>query len=121
MPGGGEDLACFLTPLAAAIILTILDRVVTRWKRISILNLLMWGGATGLMADHIINGELVPWPPFLTGWNPAAGIYPLIEEILFTGGLITASITALWGTVLIASKLRAILIPAKTRALFRAR
>ncbi|MEM4238805.1 MAG: hypothetical protein QXP49_03770 [Nitrososphaerota archaeon] len=60
-------MACFITPLAVAILLTILERVAPSWRRrVGLLNLLMWGGAVGLMADHVINGELVPWPPFLT-------------------------------------------------------
>ncbi|MCS7134225.1 MAG: hypothetical protein NZ921_05475 [Candidatus Caldarchaeum sp.] len=73
-----------------------------------LLRTLMWGCAVGLVADHVVNGELVPWPPFLTGWNPAAGILPILEEVVFVGGAVTLSVTAFWGLLLAAPKLMAL-------------
>lgn len=113
-------MACFITPLAAAILLSVLERVVPSLRgRMGLLRLLMWGGAVGLVADHVVNGELVPWPPFLTGWSPAAGLYPLLEEILLSGGLITVSISAFWGITLLIPRLRVAAILTKIRGPLR--
>ncbi len=113
-------MACFITPLAVAILLSIVERAAPGWRSVRPLSLLMWGGGIGLMADHVVNGELVPWPPFLTGWSPAAGLYPLIEEMLFTGGLITVSISAFWGAfLLLIPRLRAATLLTRIREPFR--
>ncbi|GBC72068.1 hypothetical protein HRbin02_01858 [Candidatus Calditenuaceae archaeon HR02] len=113
-------MACFITPLVVAILLSIFERAAPSWRgRVGLLSLLMWGGAVGLMADHVVKGELVPWPPFLTGWSPAAGLYPLVEEMLLTGGLITVSISAFWGIVLMIPKLRAASLLTKIRGPLR--
>lgn len=99
-------LACFITPLLAALILSVVNRRQWRWRdRFSLLTILMWGGAAALITDHVLTGELVPWPPFLTAWNPAHGLTMLLEEILFVGGTITSSIFAVWGLALVAPRL----------------
>ncbi len=113
-------MACFITPLVVAILLSMVGRAAPSWgRRLGPLSLLMWGGAVGLMADHVVNGELAPRPPFLTGWNPAAGLYPLLEEVLFTGGLITASISTLWMFALLIHRSRAAASFTKIRGPFR--
>ncbi|MEM1922768.1 MAG: hypothetical protein QXO86_05350 [Nitrososphaerota archaeon] len=99
-------MACFITPLVAAVLLSLADRRSGKWRSsLRLLTLLMWGGAAALVADHVITGELVPWPPFLTAWNPAEGLLPLLEEITFTGGAITISILGVWGVALLAPRL----------------
>ncbi|MEM0440410.1 MAG: hypothetical protein QXG52_03055 [Candidatus Caldarchaeum sp.] len=99
-------MACFLLPLTVAVLLSLAFVLSDEFReRIHLLNLLMWGCAIGLVADHVITGELVFHPPFLTGWNPAAGITSLVEEIVFTGGIITLSLTAFWSILTVAPKL----------------
>lgn len=99
-------MTCFLTPLLVAVFLSVGSFFSKKFgERTRFLRLLMWGCAVGLSADHVINGELVFHPPFLTGWNPAAGIMPLLEEIVFVGGTITLSVTAFWGIMAVAPKI----------------
>ncbi|MCS7146088.1 MAG: hypothetical protein RMJ28_05345 [Nitrososphaerota archaeon] len=113
-------MACFITPLVAAIVLSVAGWVSPRLReRFSLLRILMWGGAVGLVADHVVNGELVPYPPFLTGWNPASGLAPLLEELLFIGGPITLSITGLWGFMLVAPRLFSLPTLSRVRALLK--
>ncbi|MDW8084148.1 MAG: hypothetical protein RMI49_02985, partial [Candidatus Caldarchaeum sp.] len=99
-------MACFLTPLAAAVFLSVAAILSKRLnERTRLLRVLMWGCAVGLVADHVVNGELIPWPPFLTGWNPSAGLLPLFEELLYVGGAVTLSVTAFWGLALAVPKI----------------
>lgn len=54
------------------------------------LETMLWGGTVLLIVDHIMNGEIVFYPPFLTGEN-------ILEEILTNGVMMSAVCTAVWG------------------------
>lgn len=113
-------MACFITPLVVAIGLSLVGWLSPGLReRFSLLRILMWGGAVGLVADHVVNGELTPHPPFLTGWSPALGVQPLLEEMLFVGGPITLAITGVWGAALVVPRLLSLPAFARVRAMFR--
>ena len=122
-------MACFLVPMAEAVVMTCVEKhvsgrekkegVKTAQGRISLdraaaegriplsrklgwLNKMLWGGSIMLVADHVLSGEIIPGPPFLSAMaDPAAMLY----EIGTAGVLMAALVTAAWGAgVLIADR-----------------
>ncbi|MEM0217058.1 MAG: hypothetical protein QW612_05920, partial [Candidatus Bathyarchaeia archaeon] len=62
-------MACFLVPMALAIITSIIQktaRSLAEKLKLWILNALLWGGVILLALEHVWHAEVVPWPPFLT-------------------------------------------------------
>ena len=93
-------MACFITPLIAGVIVGIIKRV---WKttdklKLSALELMLLGGSLVLAAEHAWHGEIVPYPPFLTG-----GL--VLREVSVVGGSMTLAVTLVWITTLKLSKL----------------
>jgi hypothetical protein len=125
-----KTMACFTVPMAEAIIVTIIQKVVEknekkdnpgvslhqeldenphtgfRWSRkLGWLKNLLWGGVFLLAIEHIWHGEVVPWPPFLTAMNNPADIAPMLHEIATIGTAMALFVTLVWGImVLIADK-----------------
>ena len=81
---------CYIPPLAAAIVTTILWRQ-KRGPRTWWLNLMLYGGALFGVVDHLWHGEL-----FVISPKPA-------EDILL-GFIITATVFACWGVILALSR-----------------
>jgi phosphoribulokinase len=89
-------MACFITPMATGIVTTIFRKKVPAALKISWLNLMLWGGAVMLVVDHIANGEIVLYPPFLTAMQNPAAIPSMIQEIVTIGGTMTLAIILIW-------------------------
>ena len=118
-------MACFLVPAGEAVITTITQKVlenqekkeggekgqekgggVTWSRRLSWLNKLLWGGCILLAFEHIWHGEVVPWWPFLTAMENPADIGPMLEEMALFGGTMAATITVIWGIMILVVELK---------------
>jgi hypothetical protein len=98
-------MACFIAPAAIAIITTSLKKKIAPKYHLEWLNTMLWGGVIMLVVDHIANGEIVAYPPFLTAMKNPAGISVLLREVITVGGAMTIAIVAVWAImVAIANK-----------------
>lgn len=91
-------MACFITPLAAGIILWVLGR---RFKGCSRLKLgmliyLLVGGALVLAVEHLWYGEVTLYPPFLTAMQNPEDIPILLHEVSVVGSSMTFGVATLW-------------------------
>jgi hypothetical protein len=78
-------MGCFIVPGAAALLTTAFGKHVPEYLHINWLNLLLWGGTSGLVIDHIYNGEY-PW----TMTSSAVG------EVATLGTAVLAGCVAIW-------------------------
>jgi hypothetical protein len=91
-------MACLLVPTTAAIVTTAVRKKIPNQYHINWLLLMLWGGVLMLLVDHVISGELLPYPPFLT-----AGIEKIIPEIFAVGVPMTLIVIAAWILMIIFS------------------
>lgn len=99
-------MACFLVPMAVAIITSIIQKTMrdlSEKLKIWILNALLWGGVILLALEHMWHGEIVPWPPFLTAMANPADIPVMLHEMAITGAAMSAATFAAWGAILAVS------------------
>jgi hypothetical protein len=100
-------MACFLAPLAEAIVVSAVrfsvkkkekkEKIVSAWnKRLALLEKMLWGGELMLIVDHLISGELVPYPPFLTATSSPETTKIMLEEIWKVGGAMCLLVTTVW-------------------------
>ncbi|MBS7605522.1 hypothetical protein KEJ31_04385 [Candidatus Bathyarchaeota archaeon] len=100
---GGKNVACFLVPMALAVITSTIQRTargLSEKLKIWILNVLLWGGVILLALEHVWHGEVVPWPPFLTAMLNPADISLMLYEMATIGTTMTAVTVAAWGIIL---------------------
>lgn len=96
-------MACFLVPMALAIVTSIIQkatRSATEKLKLWLLNALLWGGAVLLALEHAWHGEVVPWPPFLTAMANPADIPVVLHETVTIGSAMSVVTLITWGTVL---------------------
>jgi hypothetical protein len=122
-------MACFLVPAGEAIVTTVVQKVsqkretkdggekakktgLTWSRRLSWLNKMLWGGTILLALEHIWHGEVVPWPPFLTAMANPANIAPMLHEMAVYGGAMAATITVIWGIMILVAELKTKAVPA---------
>ena len=89
-------MACFITPMATGIVTTIFRKKIPAALKIGWLNIMLWGGVAMLVIDHIANGEIVAYPPFLTAMQNPAAIPSMVQEIVLVGGAMTLAIIFIW-------------------------
>lgn len=89
-------MACFLVPMGAAILTTAVRKKVPDKYHINWLNLMLWGGVVMFAVEHISNGEVVLYPPFIT-----AGLPEVLPEMLRVGIPMTLSVFVIWGIMVI--------------------
>ena len=89
-------MACFITPMITGIFTTIFRKKIPAALKIGRLNLMIWGGIAMLVVDHIANGEIILYPPFLTAMQNPTEIPIVIQEIIVIGGTMTLAIIILW-------------------------
>lgn len=122
-------MACFIVPVAEAIVTTAIshtlkmkekkcsgalklrryksDKSESRlpfYKKLNQLSKLLWGGSALLAFEHVWHGEVVPWFPFLTAAESAEGISVMLHEIFTVGVTMSAIVTAVWIGMLIVSR-----------------
>lgn len=96
-------MACFITPLVTGIITSLISKV---WRgarkyRLDILSYILLGGSALLALEHAYHGEIVPYPPFLTG---AADLAGMLREMSIVGGSMTLASLGLWTSIFYTSK-----------------
>lgn len=117
-------MACFLVPMAEAIVTTVVQKVVEKqevkvgvekkertgltWSRkLGWLNKLLWGGTILLALEHIWHGEVVPWPPFLTAMENPADVAPMLHEVATIGVAMAVVVTLVWGIIVLIAEQKA--------------
>jgi hypothetical protein len=117
-------MACFLVPMAEAIVTTVVQKVVEKreikvgveehektgltWSRkLGWLNKLLWGGTVLLALEHVWHGEVVPWPPFLTAMNNPGDVAPMLHEIATVGVAMAITVTIVWGIIVLVAEQKA--------------
>lgn len=120
-------MACFLAPVAEAIVLTAIKHSCKKKEealslattngtgfetkeggqlpfsqKLGWLTNMLWGGSFLLAIEHIWHGEIVPWAPFLTAMNNPAAIQPMLMEIATAGVTMAVLVTAIWGVMVFA-------------------
>jgi hypothetical protein len=96
--GDTNTMACFLVPTVAAIITTSVKKKAAPKLKLEVLNLMLWGGAAMSIVDHIINREVVPYPPFFT-----SGLSAIPLELLRVGVPMTLAIVLIWAVMVLAT------------------
>jgi hypothetical protein len=120
-------MACFIAPAGVAIVTTVARKVVEKrekaladgedrgrpegtpgkWtQRLGWLNAMLWGGTVMLILDHILNGELVARPPFLTALQTSGQAGPVLREIAIVGGGMTAAVIVVWALMVLIAELK---------------
>ena len=94
-------MACFIAPAAVAIVTTGLRKKISAKYHLEWLNTMLWGGVIMLIVDHIISGEVVLYPPFLTAMQKPADIPAMLREIATVGGAMTMAIFMAWSIMVI--------------------
>lgn len=89
-------MACLLVPASAAILVSGAKKKIPAELHSERLELMLWGGTAMLIVDHLMTGELVPYPPFLTAMNNPADTATMFHEIATTGVLMTVLVFAIW-------------------------
>ena len=95
-------MACFLVPMALAIVTSIIQktaRSLAEKLKLGVLNALLWGGVILLAFEHVWHGEVVPWPPFLTAMANPADIPIMLHEMATIGTAMSAVVVGMWATM----------------------
>lgn len=94
-----KRMACFLVPLALAIVTSVLRKRIPEGCRINVLSLLLWGGVMALALEHVWHGEVLLYPPFLT-----AGLSEILPEMLMVGVPMTIVPIGMWASITVVTK-----------------
>jgi hypothetical protein len=119
-------MACFLVPAGEAVITTVIQKVVekrekkfvisAKWsRRLSWLNIMLWGGTLMLAIDHLISGEVTFYPPFLTALNSPADTAVMLREMATVGVVMAAAVTAVWGIMVLIAEFKSRVTRVKTQ------
>jgi uncharacterized membrane protein (DUF2068 family) len=103
LPKERKNMACFLVPMALAIITTTIQktaRSLAEKLKLGILNALLWGGVILLALEHVWHAEVTPWPPFLTAMANPSDIPVMLHEMATVGTAMSMATLAIWGTIL---------------------
>ena len=116
-------MACFVVPMGEAIITTVVQKVVEKrekrtvsinpkWsRRLSWLNIMLWGGTLMLAIDHLISGEVTFYPPFLTALQNPADTAVMLREMATVGVVMAAAVTAVWGIIVLVAEVKSRVMP----------
>ncbi|MCW4009213.1 MAG: hypothetical protein NWF05_01145 [Candidatus Bathyarchaeota archaeon] len=102
-------MACFLVPMALAIVTTIIQisaRGIGKKLKLSVLNGLLWGGVILLAAEHVWHAEITAWPPYLTAMATPADTAVMLSEMASVGTSMAVAISITWATMLAITTLR---------------
>lgn len=104
-------MACFVTPLTLGLMIALIKRVFRSFSdrvKLVILEITLLGGSIILAVEHAWNGEIVPYPPFLTALNNPADTASLINEVAVVGGLMSLASTMPWLTIILYERIKAL-------------
>lgn len=95
-------MACFVVPGALAVVTTAFRKKIPTSYHIGWLNTMLWGGTLAVAVEHVANGEIVAYPPFLTAMSTAAGAAAMVREIATVGTVMTLVCVAAWAIMVTA-------------------
>jgi len=75
-------------------------------KKLSWLRNLLWGGTILLAFEHLWHGEISPFFPFLTAASNPQDTAVMLHELATVGVSMTVAVTAIWGVMLLAAKIK---------------
>lgn len=106
-------MACVLIPTAEAIITTVVTSVMEKkakksgkqtesgktpfYKKMKVLNSMLWGGSALLIFEHVWHGEIVPYFPFLTAAQNPQDTAAMLHEMSTVGVAMAVAVTLMWG------------------------
>jgi len=89
-------MACFIAPATAATIVTSVRKKIPAKYHLDWLIFMLWGGVAMFFVEHIIKGEIVLYPPFLTAMKNPADTLAMCHEIVTIGVPMTITVFAIW-------------------------
>jgi hypothetical protein len=89
-------MACLIAPIAVGVATTVFRKKFPKQWHINWLNTMIFGGAIVLGVEHVIKGEIVPWPPFLTAMSTPASMAVMLEEIIAIGIPMALALISVW-------------------------
>lgn len=119
-------MACFLVPVAEAVVVTTAAQIVKKSeskkveckltdcavtveeesvnlpmsRKLMLLSYLLWGGALLLCFEHLWHGEIVPWFPFLTAAQNPEDAALMLHEMSTVGVSMAVIVTGVWGIMM---------------------
>jgi succinate dehydrogenase/fumarate reductase cytochrome b subunit len=94
-------MACFIVPTTVGVVTTALrKRFPERWH-IDWLNAMILGCSVAFAVEHYMNGEIVPWPPFLTAMGSPSATAAMFAEMAAVGVPITLALILAWAVMVI--------------------
>ena len=122
-------MACFLVPVAEAIVATVVTKAVMAkelepaeikidtgagvlehaikisfFRKLKWLTNMLWGGSALLGFEHVWHGEVVPWFPFLTAASDPVEAAAMLGEMATVGTTMAILITAVWCGMLLVTR-----------------
>ena len=110
-------MACFLVPVAEAVVTTIATKVIEKKekssglsgkipfsRKLKWLNNMLWGGSALLAFEHVWHGEVVPWFPFLTAASNPEDAAEMLHEMATVGTTMAILVTHVWLGMLAVSR-----------------
>ena len=68
-----------------------------KWsKKLAYLELTLWSGSLLLAGEHVLHGEVTPFPPFLTAMNSQADTIEMLQEMGTVGVAMLFTLVAAW-------------------------
>ena len=104
-------MACFLAPLAEAVVVSVLKKSFSRnscnefVKKSGWLTSMLYGGSFLLAIEHVWHGEVVPWFPFLTAMKNPEDTKAMLHEIATTGVSMAVTVTVVWIVMVLVSSI----------------
>ncbi|MDE5754041.1 MAG: hypothetical protein K2H89_05810 [Oscillospiraceae bacterium] len=102
-------MACFIVPVAEAIVTTIAEKTLKKHEgntdtndkipfsqKLGILNGMLWGGSGLLAFEHLWHGEITPFFPFLTNATNPADFAEMMHEMSTVGVCMSLVVTFAW-------------------------
>jgi succinate dehydrogenase/fumarate reductase cytochrome b subunit len=89
-------MACFIVPTTVGIVTTALRKRFPEQWHIDWLNTMILGCSVAFGVEHYMNGEIVPWPPFLTAMSSPATSATMFAEMAAVGIPITLALILAW-------------------------
>ena len=117
-------MACFVVPMAEAMVATAVSKVLIKKeeqksmqeiedgfindtgscrigaRQIKKLSNFLWGGSGLLAFEHLWHGEIMPYFPFLTAANNPADLTKMLHEMSTVGVTMAVVVTLFWGVLI---------------------
>ena len=104
-------MACFTIPLAEAVVISAVEKVVLRHaddrstkleaikEKVGWLKKMLYGGSFLLAIEHLYHGEISLLPPFLTAMSTPEEIPEMLHEMATVGVGMAVLTTTVWGVL----------------------